>query len=514
MKRTQTENILFYLILFLASFIRLYKLDEIPLGLGQDEAYSGYEAFSLLTTGHDSWGYPFPMYLTTWGSGMSAIYAYLTIPFIALLGFSTFVTRLPHVFFSLLSCYVFYRLLRLIFPRSTALFGFFLSAIIPWQVLLAKSGLDANIAPFFILTGFYFFVKSFKNKDYLLLSAVFYGLGLYSYATTWIFVPISFGCQLIYLILYKHNQTYTLTILTSGLIFTILALPVILFILVNNNFISEIVTNYFSIPKLIHWRGEDINIHNLDSRLKNILSLILFGYDTLNQNTFPPYGIFYPISIPFIFIGIYLLCKKTKTDIKTSQFSISLCILLNLTIGFLYSLTFDVSIHRTNFLWFFFLVSIVTGLSPLITKKRWKKLIILIYLIFFICFSYAFLTKLNSMISDWFDPDFKPALEIAETTHKKTGLPIKILETRWIHPRVLFYTKTPTNDYISTVKWQKNFLTPVASFTHFYFNPHIDYEHPEPDAIYIAPAERLPFFHKFNTRVVGSQLVAIPKQTN
>jgi hypothetical protein len=118
------------------------------------------------------------------------------------------------------------------------------------------------------------------------------------------------------------------------------------------------------------------------------------------------------------------------------------------------------------------------------------------------------------MVADWFNPDFKSTLEIAETAHNKTSLPIKILETQYMHPKILFYTKTPTNDYISTVRWQKNFLNPVASFTHYYFTPYVNYEHPSPDAIYIAPSERLPFFHEFNTRVVGTYLVAVPKQTS
>ena len=115
------------------------------------------------------------------------------------------------------------------------------------------------------------------------------------------------------------------------------------------------------------------------------------------------------------------------------------------------------------------------------------------------------------MVADWFQPDLKPTLEAAENAHQKTSLPIKILESYWLHSKVLFYTQTPPIEYTTTVKRQKNFLNPVASFTHFYFSPDIDYNNPPTDAIYIAPSERLPFFHNFNTRVIGTYLVAVPK---
>ena len=514
MNKTKTENILFYFILFLATFVRFYKLGEIPLGVQTDEAYSGYEAFSLLTTGHDSWGYNFPMYFISWGSGMNAIYAYLTMPFVALFGLTSLTIRLPQAIFSLLSCYIFYRLLRLMFARPTALLGFFLSAIIPWQLLIVRRGLEANIAPFFILAGFYFFARSIKNKDYLLLSAVFYGLGLYAYATAWIFIMLTFGFQLTYLTLYKKKQTTTLMVIISGLVFTMLALPIALFILVNNNILPEITTSYFSIPKLMDWRQNEIGFNNLPANMLRIFSIIITGHDGLLDNAFPPYGIFYPVSLPFMLYGLYVLLKNSIIDVKTHQFSLNLCILVSLCFGLLYCTTFETYINRANFLWFFFLISIVGGLYPLINKPFWRNLIIAIYLTFFICFSHTFLTRFNSMVTGWFNPDFKPVLEIAETTHQQTSLPIKILELPYIHPKVLFYTKTPTNEYTTTVKRQKSFFHPVASFTHFYFNPDTNYENPKTDAIYIAPAERRPFFHKFNTRVIGTYLVAIPKQTS
>ena len=510
MNKTKTETFLFYFILLLAAFTRLYKLGEIPLGLDPDEALSGYEAFSLLTTGHDSWGYKYPLYFIFWSKGTSVLHAYLTMPLMYLFGVNATAIRLPHAILGILSCYVFYRLLRLMFSRPVSLFGFFLAAIIPWQILLTRKGLEINIVPFFVLAGFYFFAKSIKNKDYLLLSAVFYGLGLYAYGAVWIYTALTFGFELLYILWYKRDKSTLLTVLTSGLIFTLFAFPIILLILINNNFIPEIRTDYFSIPKLLEWRSHEFNFL-LGTNLKRTLYLIFIGYD--NHFAFAPYGIFYPISVPFILIGAYFLYKKAQKNLKTSEFSISLCVLVNITIGFIYGLTFETGINRINFLWFFYLICIVTGLSLLITKPHWQKFIVSIYLIFFMSFYHTVLTKYNSDVAWCFTPNLKPALEIAEQAHQETSLPIKIMEMYWIHPKVLLYTKTPTDKYLATVKRQLEIeSTTVASFTHFYFNPDIDYNNIPTDAIYIAPSERLPFFHEFNTRVIGTYLVAIPKQ--
>ena len=58
------------------------------VGLHADEAYAGYEAWSMCHYGYDSWGYKNPVYLRAWGSGMNALNSYLMIPFIAIDGLS------------------------------------------------------------------------------------------------------------------------------------------------------------------------------------------------------------------------------------------------------------------------------------------------------------------------------------------------------------------------------------------------------------------------------------------
>ena len=55
----------------------------------------GYEAYSILNYGIDRNGNVLPVFLVSWGSGQNALYTYILIPFIKLLGLSSFSVRLP-----------------------------------------------------------------------------------------------------------------------------------------------------------------------------------------------------------------------------------------------------------------------------------------------------------------------------------------------------------------------------------------------------------------------------------
>ena len=95
MKLTKTEKCIFFPLLALGIFVRLYRFGSAPPGLNQDEAFAAYDAWALLHYGTDSSLHRFPVYLTAWGSGMNALESYLMIPFLALFGVKPWVSRLP-----------------------------------------------------------------------------------------------------------------------------------------------------------------------------------------------------------------------------------------------------------------------------------------------------------------------------------------------------------------------------------------------------------------------------------
>ena len=82
----------------------LFALGEIPAGLNLDEVGMAYDAWCLANYGVDRYLKPFPVYLTNYGGGQSAMYAWLAAGLIALTGSaSSLVLRLPAMAFGLMA---------------------------------------------------------------------------------------------------------------------------------------------------------------------------------------------------------------------------------------------------------------------------------------------------------------------------------------------------------------------------------------------------------------------------
>ena len=67
-------------------FLRFWNLGNVPIGLNIDEASYGWDAYSLLKSGHDQWGIPWPLHLKSFGDYKPAALSYTMIPFIKFLG--------------------------------------------------------------------------------------------------------------------------------------------------------------------------------------------------------------------------------------------------------------------------------------------------------------------------------------------------------------------------------------------------------------------------------------------
>ena len=80
----------------LGLFLRLFRLDRYPAGFTPDEAAQGYSAYSILKTGKDEWGKPFPLNLRSFGDFKPPLQTYLIIPSVFLLGLNELAVRLPN----------------------------------------------------------------------------------------------------------------------------------------------------------------------------------------------------------------------------------------------------------------------------------------------------------------------------------------------------------------------------------------------------------------------------------
>src|SRR6266568_6902142 len=99
MKKT---SLLLFLIFLLGTALRFYQLGIVPFGFHRDEAFLGYNAFSIFKTGRDITGNVLPMHLQSFLYSPAG-YSYFSILFIVLLGLSEFSVRFASAFFGSLT---------------------------------------------------------------------------------------------------------------------------------------------------------------------------------------------------------------------------------------------------------------------------------------------------------------------------------------------------------------------------------------------------------------------------
>ena len=297
------ENILIYLIMLLAVITRLVYLGKLPDGLHLDEAYAGYISWGLMTEGLDSRGYPYPVYFIAWGEGMNALYSYLAIPFLKLLGVTVFAYRLPQALIGVFCIYIMYDLGKVLFNQKIGYFLAFVLAINPWHIMNTRFIIESNLAPGMFLLAMWLLVYAEKTQKlkYFIFSAIFFGLTLYCYAITWLIVPLFLVLCL--LLFYKRIKDKKF-LFVFGIILFLLALPLLIFIAINYGWIPEIKTSFFSIPKMLGYRVDELNPIHIWKNKTDILNIIL------KQYSFQPFaaselvGAYYLFTTPLFLVGI------------------------------------------------------------------------------------------------------------------------------------------------------------------------------------------------------------------
>jgi len=194
------------IILFLAFLIRVLGLGSVPGGFSPDEASQGYSAYSLLQTGKDEWGTSYPV--TSFKSFLdykAPLQTYLMVPSIAIFGLSEFSVRLPSAIIGTLAIIAIYFLTKELFKNTApttshlALIASLMLAISPWHIQFSRTALEVNLLSFLFPAGLYFFLKFIDSDprtnnqepaNPLILTSLFWGLGLYAYHAAKIFLPI------------------------------------------------------------------------------------------------------------------------------------------------------------------------------------------------------------------------------------------------------------------------------------------------------------------------------------
>lgn len=180
------------LVLAIAAFLRLHRLDSIPPGFYSDEAFIAYDAYSIWRTGRDHFGVLFPVFPQGSGFWIAGLRNYAAIPSLAVFGLNEFGARFPSAAAGILTVLLTYLVVRLRFTSGAALWASLLLAIAPWHVHLSRVGTEYVLLPLFFMAGLYFFLRGLQGRTLsLYLSAFSFGLAFYSYIPGRLFIPIS-----------------------------------------------------------------------------------------------------------------------------------------------------------------------------------------------------------------------------------------------------------------------------------------------------------------------------------
>jgi len=472
-RKVPVEICLFWLFLAAGIFARCFMFTSVPADINQDEALAGYNAYTLMTTARDSFGFRMPVYLPAWGSGMNALESYLMVPFVALFGLKVWVIRLPMLLAGILSLVALYKLVKMYGGTRLALAAMFLLAISPWHVMLSRWALESNLAPAFVLFGLYFFAKGIERPKFLVLSALFYGLSLYAYATIWAVVPFMILVQVAYLFWIRklRNCRYTWIALAVLLLLTV---PLLLFVLVNQGRLDAITLPFLTIPKLLYFRDSEISLAMIPENVGTLFSILTLQSDGLPWNFSEKVGIFYPISIPFFFAGLLWSIDGAWKGLKARVATLDFFMLVWLAAGFAIGILISVNINRVNLLFIPMLTMMAKGLYLVFNYLSPKTLVVplVAYACMFVSFEKHYFTDYRNGIAWFFSYGIEGAMNFVETELKDAPDVNVEISVSW--PRVLFFAKPKLGDFLQTVSYTNypSAFLDVSRFGryHFYFD--------------------------------------------
>ncbi len=183
----KNAKLVLIVIILIASFLRLYRLQDVPPGVNRDEASIGVTAYSLMTTGKDEYGRSFPLSFESFGDWKLPLYIYVTIPFVKIFGLNELAVRLPSALTGIASVAALYYLAHILFASEiVALLSATALALSPWHIHISRVESEAIVAVLFTLLGSLQFFKAIKHKSLgnLIAFAILFGATYYTYHGT------------------------------------------------------------------------------------------------------------------------------------------------------------------------------------------------------------------------------------------------------------------------------------------------------------------------------------------
>jgi 4-amino-4-deoxy-L-arabinose transferase-like glycosyltransferase len=431
---------LFLSIIILAAILRFWNLDKVPPELFGDELDVGYQAYSLLSTGKDYYGQPLPFYIHSFSEWRAPLLMYVTAPFIKIFGLNEWGVRLPSAFFGVLSVAVLFLLVRKTIDEKAAFVSAFFLAISQWHLQYSRAAFEVSLLLFLFLMGIYIFILSFKTNWFLLFSAFFFGLTIYTYSTANVFLPLI----LVLLVLLYQKQLKKIPkrfLAISGLILMIMILPVakeIIFghaserfglvsIFNQKEFIDKITIqrnegNLGTVEKFFHnrpfsWiRAIGLNYLSVFSPL-----FLLERGDITFRHSIHEMGEIYWVQYFLFFLGIFYLLTRAEKNRKLFW------------LGWLFlapipsSLTYDGATHASRLILILPPMLVISALGGFyvydLLRSRFQKVLLVGFLsswliLGFIFYMHRYYVHYSKESWRWWQVGYKEAMQFMKTKEK------------------------------------------------------------------------------------------------
>ncbi len=479
--RLNTGRIIFIIFTVIGLAARIYSFGSIPPGLNADEASIGYDAYSLLHYGMDRNGIHNPVHLIGWGSGQNALYAYLLMPFIYFFGLTSVTVRLVNLLAGIASMFIFYLLIKKISNKTIALISFCILAINPWHIMMSRWALESNLFPAVLLAAVYLLTASFEKKALLPAAMFVMALCLYSYGTSYLFLPLFLLMAAPYII--YHKKTGLLSASAGTAVFAATAAPIILFVIINYFKLQTISLPFLTIPRLTSDNVQFITQSSLSSgagffkglleNMETFITYIITQKDVL-WNVIPQYGYMYIFSLPLLILG---LVKTAYLFFVKKGFRKSFVILAWFISAVLMAFFMKICTNRINIIFFpmiFFAAVGIYSLKNSIFKRIQAVFIILIALLHITYFSFFmqyYLTTYPGNTAQLFHKSFGEAITYASQQYNGKIYVTDKANMPYIF--VLFYTKADTGEFVRTVQYADpaSAFRNASSFGRYVFRP-------------------------------------------
>lgn len=452
--------------LLIGLIVRVWQFGEIPPGLNQDEASTAYDAFSILHYGVDRNGSHNPLVLISWGSGMYGLASYLEMPFIAIFGLTVTAARLVFLFAGLASLPIFYYLMRDAVDVRTARIGVALLAISPWHIMNSRWALDSSMFPLVFLVGVYLLVRSFRNERWLIPAFAVIALSLYGYGTAYVAVPVFLALCLGYGLWFKTWSWKTAGF--ASLTFSIVALPIALYVLINTFHWKTIETPFFTIPRLTGVpRYQTMSNLDIAGNIATATKLMITQDDGLIWQAIPPFGFMYRFTTILAVFGLGLLCHRIYTN--RSSFQPSFVFAAWSVAGIVLCAFLSVNVNRANIVMFPFIACTAIAVSYLWKYRIAAGALVVAFAIAFIAFLVNYFGPYRDNAARAFYTSFGDAISYAAAQTQGQICVTGDVNMPYIY--VLFYTKADPRTFASTVQYDNPGaeFQQVASFDRYTF---------------------------------------------